>query len=156
MRTQGLLELTASDDEPTLLRVTYLICASTDKGLRQTLCPSSLTPSSKDVGRISGIAQQDHDLIQGLQAPHTVSVSFPTNPGSSLKSSREPKTAKMLKSITSALCITALVLAHSDHNAQSPIQGPHQSLWYKAFNTIPGDGGTQVCQLKHRYCRHLT
>ncbi|KAI4258033.1 MAG: hypothetical protein L6R42_005332, partial [Xanthoria sp. 1 TBL-2021] len=123
------------------------ICASTDKGLRQTLCPSSLTPSSKDVGRESGIAQQDHDLIQGLRAPHTVSVSFPTNPGSSLKSSREPKTAKMLKSITSALCITALVLAHSDHNAQSPIQGPHQSLWYKAFNTIPGDGGTQVRRL---------
>ncbi|KAI4266954.1 MAG: hypothetical protein L6R38_008461 [Xanthoria sp. 2 TBL-2021] len=50
----------------------------------------------------------------------------------------------MLKSITSALCITALVLGHSDHNAQSPIQGPHQSLWYKAFNTIPGDGGTQA------------
>ena len=34
----------------------------------------------------------------------------------------------------------ALAVAHSDH-AQTPIEGPHKSLWY---NTIPGDGGTQV------------
>ncbi|KAL8649391.1 MAG: hypothetical protein Q9226_005593, partial [Calogaya cf. arnoldii] len=50
----------------------------------------------------------------------------------------------MLKTITSAVCFTAIVLAHGDHNAQSPISGPHQSLWYKSFNTIPGDGGTQA------------
>ncbi|CAO1601176.1 hypothetical protein XANCAGTX0491_004840 [Xanthoria calcicola] len=50
----------------------------------------------------------------------------------------------MVKSILSALSFTVLVLAHGDHNAQSPIQGPHQSLWYKAFNKIPGDGGTQA------------
>ncbi|KAL8917421.1 MAG: hypothetical protein Q9172_005860 [Xanthocarpia lactea] len=50
----------------------------------------------------------------------------------------------MFRTIISALCFTAIVLAHNDHSAQSPIQGPHQSLWYKAFNTIPGDGGTQA------------
>jgi agmatinase len=33
------------------------------------------------------------------------------------------------------------VLAHGDHAGQSPIAGPHKSLWY---NTLPGDGGTQV------------
>ncbi|MCJ1366271.1 hypothetical protein MMC16_005399 [Acarospora aff. strigata] len=32
------------------------------------------------------------------------------------------------------------VLAHADHD-QTPIAGPHKSLWY---NTIPGDGGTQA------------
>ncbi|KAL8730548.1 MAG: hypothetical protein Q9166_004002 [cf. Caloplaca sp. 2 TL-2023] len=50
----------------------------------------------------------------------------------------------MLGNIASALGLAAIVLAHGDHNAQSPIQGPHQSLWYKAFNSIPGDGGTQA------------
>lgn len=30
--------------------------------------------------------------------------------------------------------------AHSSHD-QAPIAGPHKSLWY---NTLPGDGGTQV------------
>lgn len=39
-----------------------------------------------------------------------------------------------------ALCASAL--AHSDHEGQIPIAGPHKSLWY---NTLPGDGGTQVC-----------
>jgi agmatinase len=32
-------------------------------------------------------------------------------------------------------------LAHGDHAAQTPIAGPLQALWY---NTLPGDGGTQV------------
>ena len=32
------------------------------------------------------------------------------------------------------------VCAHGDHG-QVPIAGPHASLWY---NTLPGDGGTQV------------
>ena len=30
--------------------------------------------------------------------------------------------------------------AHGDHS-QTPLAGPHKSLWY---NTLPGDGGTQV------------
>lgn len=34
----------------------------------------------------------------------------------------------------------AAVVAHGDHQ-QKPIEGPLQSLWY---NTLPGDGGTQV------------
>lgn len=34
----------------------------------------------------------------------------------------------------------ALASAHGDHS-QKPVSGPHQSLWY---NTLPGDGGTQV------------
>ncbi len=34
----------------------------------------------------------------------------------------------------------AVVLAHADHD-QTPIAGPHKSLWY---NALPGDGGTQV------------
>lgn len=34
----------------------------------------------------------------------------------------------------------AAATAHAGHE-QTPISGPHQSLWYK---TLPGDGGTQV------------
>jgi len=33
-------------------------------------------------------------------------------------------------------------LGHGDHEGQLPIAGPHKALWY---NTLPGDGGTQVC-----------
>lgn len=34
----------------------------------------------------------------------------------------------------------AFAAAHSTHD-QETLAGPHQSLWY---NTLPGDGGTQV------------
>ena len=40
------------------------------------------------------------------------------------------------------LGLVAFAQAHGDHNSQQePIVGPHKSLWY---NTLPGDGGTQV------------
>ncbi len=42
-----------------------------------------------------------------------------------------------------ALSVTAL--GHGDHEHQTPISGPHKSLWY---NTLPGDGGTQVREIK--------
>jgi agmatinase len=42
------------------------------------------------------------------------------------------------------LGLAAFVQAHGDHNPkQEPIAGPHKSLWY---NTLPGDGGTQVSE----------
>ena len=34
-----------------------------------------------------------------------------------------------------------VVVAHSDHGNEQTKIGPHKSLWY---NTLPGDGGTQV------------
>lgn len=37
----------------------------------------------------------------------------------------------------------ALAIAHGDHD-QTPIAGPHKSLWYNTRRPIPGDGGTQV------------
>ena len=38
--------------------------------------------------------------------------------------------------------VAAFVEAHGDHgHDQEPIEGPHSGLWY---NTLPGDGGTQV------------
>lgn len=40
------------------------------------------------------------------------------------------------------LALASAVAAHGDHD-QTPISGPHKSLWY---NTLPGDGGTQVGQ----------
>jgi agmatinase len=41
------------------------------------------------------------------------------------------------------LGFAAAVAAHGDHDHdQEPMSGPHGSLWY---NTLPGDGGTQVC-----------
>jgi hypothetical protein len=37
----------------------------------------------------------------------------------------------------------AIVAAHGDHDHdQEPLTGPHEGLWY---NTLPGDGGKQVC-----------
>jgi agmatinase len=41
----------------------------------------------------------------------------------------------------------AVVVAHGDHSHdQTPIEGPHKQLWY---NTLPGDGGTQVGAQHH-------
>ncbi len=40
--------------------------------------------------------------------------------------------------------MAAGALAHGSHDSQVPFQGPHKALWY---NTLPGDGGTQVSQL---------
>lgn len=48
----------------------------------------------------------------------------------------------MLKSLGAFVAFAAVaVQAHGGHE-QEPIAGPHKSLWY---NTLPGDGGTQVC-----------
>lgn len=54
----------------------------------------------------------------------------------------------MLQNIASLLCLAAVVLAHDDPHDQTPIQGPHQGLWYTTFDNIPGDGGTQASQLR--------
>ena len=45
----------------------------------------------------------------------------------------------LTKSLT-VLALSAVVAGHVNHD-QTPIAGPHKSLWY---NAIPGDGGTQV------------
>jgi agmatinase len=50
----------------------------------------------------------------------------------------------MLYTILTVAVLAAGVIAHGDHTDQKPIAGPHKSLWY---NTLPGDGGTQVYQL---------
>lgn len=46
----------------------------------------------------------------------------------------------MIVSALSILALSSVVSAHGDHS-QQPIAGPHRQLWY---NTLPGDGGTQV------------
>ncbi|KAI9876641.1 MAG: hypothetical protein M1830_006041 [Pleopsidium flavum] len=43
-------------------------------------------------------------------------------------------------SLLPLVAFAAAVLAHADHD-QTPIAGPHKSLWY---NTLPGDGGAQA------------
>jgi agmatinase len=44
------------------------------------------------------------------------------------------------------LSFAATVAAHGDHDHdQEPLAGPHEGLWY---NTLPGDGGTQVWSSK--------
>jgi agmatinase len=45
----------------------------------------------------------------------------------------------MLLSMKIIVALAAAVAAHGDHEDQTPIAGPHKSLWY---NTLPGDGGT--------------
>lgn len=47
---------------------------------------------------------------------------------------------KMLCKHLPLLALAAYVVAHDNHE-QIPVEGPHKSLWY---NTLPGDGGTQV------------
>lgn len=49
----------------------------------------------------------------------------------------------MIAPVLAAALLATSALAHSDHEHQIPIQGPHKALWY---NTLPGDGGTQVRQ----------
>jgi hypothetical protein len=47
------------------------------------------------------------------------------------------------KVLTVVAGLAAGAVAHGDHgHEQEPIAGPHKGLWY---NTLPGDGGTQVC-----------
>ena len=49
----------------------------------------------------------------------------------------------MLSRALGVVCLFTAALGHGDHDHQVPISGPHKSLWY---NTLPGDGGTQVCK----------
>jgi agmatinase len=50
----------------------------------------------------------------------------------------------MISSLVGLLALSAIASAHGDHNSQSQLAGPHQGIWY---NTLPGDGGTQVRSL---------
>ena len=50
---------------------------------------------------------------------------------------------KMFRALTALAALTVVSHAHDhdhDHD-QAPISGPLQKLWY---NSLPGDGGTQV------------
>lgn len=44
----------------------------------------------------------------------------------------------MIREITGILALATL---SSAHGSQLPLAGPHKDFWY---NTLPGDGGTQV------------
>ena len=47
-----------------------------------------------------------------------------------------------MKLSSAVLSFAAAVAAHGDHDHdQEPLAGPLEGLWY---NTLPGDGGTQV------------
>lgn len=50
----------------------------------------------------------------------------------------------MFTTLVTAGLLASTVIAHGNHEGQLPISGPHKALWY---NTLPGDGGTQVGQL---------
>jgi hypothetical protein len=52
----------------------------------------------------------------------------------------------MITTTLGLLVLSTLSAAHGDHG-QIPMAGPHKSLWY---NTLPGDGGTQVCDFATR------
>ena len=47
----------------------------------------------------------------------------------------------MLRTLTTLIAALAATAHAHDYHNQEPIAGPHKSLWY---NTLPGDGGTQV------------
>lgn len=46
----------------------------------------------------------------------------------------------MMKLIAASAALVGSAWSHA-HHEQTPIEGPLQGLWY---NTLPGDGGTQV------------
>lgn len=46
-----------------------------------------------------------------------------------------------MKYLAAAAALVGATYAHGHHDDQTPIEGPHQGLWY---NQLPGDGGTQV------------
>ncbi|KAI9749135.1 MAG: hypothetical protein M4579_006992 [Chaenotheca gracillima] len=46
----------------------------------------------------------------------------------------------MLAVLATTLALATVAVGHGDHD-QTPIAGPHKSLWY---NALPGDGGTQA------------
>lgn len=46
----------------------------------------------------------------------------------------------MFGNILALAALVGAAAAHGEHE-QTPIEGPHKALWY---NTLPGDGGTQV------------
>jgi agmatinase len=46
-----------------------------------------------------------------------------------------------MKYLAAVAAIVGASYAHGHHDDQTPIEGPHQGLWY---NQLPGDGGTQV------------
>ena len=46
------------------------------------------------------------------------------------------------KVLTVVAGLAAGAVAHGGHDHEQEPIGPHKSLWY---NTLPGDGGTQVC-----------
>ncbi|MCJ1259119.1 hypothetical protein MMC24_006954 [Lignoscripta atroalba] len=46
----------------------------------------------------------------------------------------------MLATLFTVAGLASCTIAHADHD-QTPIAGPHKSLWY---NALPGDGGTQA------------
>ncbi|ETI20830.1 agmatinase [Cladophialophora carrionii CBS 160.54] len=46
----------------------------------------------------------------------------------------------MLLTVALVAACASCALAHGSHD-QTPVSGPHRSLWY---NTLPGDGGTQA------------
>lgn len=49
----------------------------------------------------------------------------------------------MIVPTLSFVALAAVAAAHADHR-QKTMAGPHQGLWY---NTLPGDGGTQVREM---------
>jgi len=51
------------------------------------------------------------------------------------------KPYKMLCKRILALSWALSVASHGDHEHQKAVSGPLDSIWY---NTLPGDGGTQV------------
>merc|ERR1712000_85771 len=63
--------------------------------------------------------------------------------GAFLKITSKPRlSAKMLLNSLALLACASCALAHGDHGQdQTPISGPHKSLWY---NNLPGDGGKQA------------
>lgn len=59
---------------------------------------------------------------------------------SSVAFHRTSSTTIMMRYLAATAALVGTAYSHGNHE-QTPIEGPLQGLWY---NTLPGDGGTQV------------
>jgi hypothetical protein len=78
---------------------------------------------------------------RSLFFPFQRSSTFEADFGPLLEHSSSALSFIMLSGLLTVLALASSAFSHADHEHQTPISGPHKSLWY---NTIPGDGGTQV------------
>lgn len=108
--------------------------------------PLNLEPSEsiqlpKEIGCCEQPSRRvdDESCVEGKKTATYISSHPSVQPSNSISLLVLSHYTVMFLSITTLFAFSAAVSAHGSH--QTPLTGPLQKLWY---NTLPGDGGTQV------------